>query len=322
MLIKKVNPNDPSSKQISTIQNTIKVIQNDFHKKYPKVIGKGSYGHVILNQVQETGQKYVVKKADKKKSCNINQLNFYKNILPNKQVDEQYYPIIYGTDTDILNSYIVMEYLDPNDGWKSLQDIYIHNFKDNDKNNHKIDVTKYFPKMNEILASFHDKNIIHNDIKNENIMINTTTEEIKFIDYGFSFTEETCGRNIKILQNGTLQYMLPLDEEPNMTEEKIMELGRQKDKFALKVCEFYNFWEKTFLLDIPRMYINSSSLLSSSLHKYQLYQIFYRWLLNKEIVTVSLNEPIHFMKMIYNSNSIFLQQILKFNQIFKDFIDT
>jgi serine/threonine protein kinase len=145
----------------------------------------------------------VVKKADKKKSCNINQLNFYKNILPNKQVDEQYYPIIYGTDTDILNSYIVMEYLDPNNGWKSLQDIYIHNDKDNDK----IDVTKYFPKMNKILASFHEKGVIHNDIKNENIMRNTTTEEIKFIDYGFSFTEETCGRNIKILQNGTIQYI-------------------------------------------------------------------------------------------------------------------
>jgi hypothetical protein len=41
-----------------------------------------------------------------------------------------------------------------------------------------------------------------------------------------------------------------------MTEEKIMELGKEKDKFALKVCEFYNFWEKPFLLNIPQMYIN------------------------------------------------------------------
>jgi hypothetical protein len=31
MQIQKVNPNDPSSGQISAIQNTIKVIQNDFH---------------------------------------------------------------------------------------------------------------------------------------------------------------------------------------------------------------------------------------------------------------------------------------------------
>lgn len=306
------NPNDSVTQieQIEQIKSFIQKIRKDFHKKYPRVIGKGGYGHIILNQTQDTENKYAVKKGDITKS-NINQLEFYDKILRHKQVDRNYYPTIYTTDKDILNTYIVMEYLDPEEGWKTLKDIYIHNYN---HKNEKINVEEYFLTISTILDHFHEKNIIHNDIKSENIMINIKTDDVKFIDFGFSFTNKTCGTDIKILQQGTPLYMLPIDEERNMTKERIMELGKQKDRFALKVCEFYQFFEKPFLLDIP-FKIN---LTSYNIPLVLVHQFFYKWLL-KRLPSYHLTK--NFIITEYNkSKPKYDPQLKKFEEMFAEFI--
>lgn len=310
------NPN--ASSKIAQIQSLIQEIRKDFHKKHPRVIGrvigKGSYGHIILNQTQDTKNEYVVKKGDVTRNSNTNQLKFYNQILKQKQVHTDYYPTIYTTDEDILNTYIVMEYLDPEKGWKSLHDIYIHNYKHPDN---KINLGTYFVIMNTILDHFHEKNIIHNDIKNENIMINIRTRDVKFIDFGCSFTNETCGTDIKILQQGTPLYMLPIDENQDMTEERIMELGKQKDRFALKVCQFCHSFEKEylygkgFLLDIP-------TLIETTIPEVKLYKVLYKWLLKRGPAYGSLQNIIktEYKKLKHK----YEPQRDKFNDMFEEFI--
>lgn len=312
-----LNPNDSSIK-IEQIKSSIQEIQKDFHKKYPRIIGKGGFGHIILNQTQDTGNKYVVKKADKTKKENTNQLQFYDTILGVRDITKDYYPTIYATDKDILHTYIVMEYLDPNDGWKSLNDIYINNYSD--ENSEKINVEQYFPIMNDILTHFHEKNIIHNDIKNENIMINIKTNAVKFIDFGFSFTDKTCGRDIKILLKGTPAHMLPINEEPNVTEERIMELGKKKDRFALKVCEFYKFFEKPFLLDIPLIYTTNFQDFPLA----QVYHFFYRSLMKIPPSTYNINMGLiqRNLKAIYYANKQkYNDQKTRFEEMFAEFIN-
>ena len=201
---------------------------------------------------------------------------------------------------------------------ESLNDIYINNH--NHPNNEKINAEQYFPIMNNILTHFHEKNIIHNDIKSENIMINIKTNAVKFIDFGFSITDETCGTDIKILLKGTPAHILPINEEPKMTKETIMELGKKKDRFALKVCEFYHFFQQPFLLDIPYIYTMKSKDFPLAL----VYNFFYRVLMKIPLSTYNINMKLieKNLRIIYQENKQkYDAQQKEFKEMFAEFIN-
>lgn len=63
----------------------------------------------------------------------------------------------------------------------------------------------------EILGEIHKKNIIHKDLKPQNILINPETEEVKIVDFGISseFTHEHDAIDTPEVVEGTLAYMSP-----------------------------------------------------------------------------------------------------------------
>ena len=66
-------------------------------------------------------------------------------------------------------------------------------------------------KLTDILGAIHKENIIHKDIKPENIIINTKTGEIKITDFGIAsrLARETQGIVSPNRMEGTLSYMSP-----------------------------------------------------------------------------------------------------------------
>lgn len=245
------NPNAPQ--EIEKIRNSVTNIQTNLNND-EQIIGKGSFGQVTLRQDRETGQKYVIKKADKKKSCNQNQLDFYKKILKTRQNLKNYYPEFIQASVDDLNTYIKMEYLGETDGWMTLEMIDNHNKINTEK------IVINYETLSDILDEFHLSMIFHNDIKPQNIMMNKYTNEFKFIDFGFSFDDRSVDVDER-LSMGTPKYKLPkcyiLEYKKNNPEADIISIGIKKDKFSLLVCEFCsNQYKKEdvpqkILLDIP-----------------------------------------------------------------------
>lgn len=248
------NPNAPQ--EIEKIRNFVTNIQTNLNND-EQIIGKGSFGQVTLRQDRETGQKYVIKKADKKKSCNQNQLDFYTKILKTRQSLQNYYPKFIQASVDDLNTYIKMEYLGEKDGWMTLEMIDNHNKINTEK------IVINYETLSNILDDFHLSMIFHNDIKPQNIMMNKDTKEFKFIDFGFSFDDKPVDdqKLDERLKMGTPKYKLPecyiLEYKKNNPEADIISIGIKKDKFSLLVCEFCsNQYKKEdvpqkILLDIP-----------------------------------------------------------------------
>ena len=80
---------------------------------------------------------------------------------------------------------IIMEYL--GDDWVDLYD-YIENFGPVCEK----DATEIFTRVVKVVSFLHDCGYSHNDIKDENVMINIKTRQIKLIDFG-SITNLNCG---------------------------------------------------------------------------------------------------------------------------------
>ena len=60
----------------------------------------------------------------------------------------------------------------------------------------------------DALCEMHDKRVSHMDLKLENILYNSETEEIKIIDFGFSLQEDSPYNLVKYVV-GTPAYMAP-----------------------------------------------------------------------------------------------------------------
>lgn len=151
-----------------------------------KKIDKGSSGRIYLIRVGN--QKYVCKRVSKEyemESVIMNKLD-HPNII-------KYYGSYLG---DFV--YLFMEYIE---GYSLHDWLYKKNLTTNSS---KMLITKI---VNGI-KYLHDKNIVHRDIKLENIMINPISLDIKIIDFGFSITIE---QDMPLLTKfcGSIHYAAP-----------------------------------------------------------------------------------------------------------------
>ena len=158
-----------------------------------KLLGKGSYGEVYLSVKRNENKYFATKKINRIKAdtemkryfkyeINILRILNHQNIVKLEEIKEDYY-----------NYYIVMEYINGGE----LSD-YLKKYMLKYNKPFPEDIVQYLMKqIVDALIYIHDLNIIHRDLKLENIMVSFDSEKdkeelnmmkakIKIIDFGFA----------------------------------------------------------------------------------------------------------------------------------------
>ena len=227
-----------------------------------ELLGKGSYGEVYLSQKQNAKKLFATKKVKRKKTDD-EMTKYFKNEINILRILN--HPNIVKLEEikmDENNYYIVMEYI--NGG--ALSD-YLNKYKE--KYHAKAfpeEIVQYLMKqIIDALIYIHDLNIIHRDLKLENIMVNFDSEKdeeelnmmkakIKIIDFGFAImlSSKFSLTNSAV---GTFMYMDPkiLKEFNNqILVDKSRGYGKEVDIWSLGCICYqlfrgeYPFEAKTF----------------------------------------------------------------------------
>ena len=167
-----------------------------------KSLGKGAFGEVFLTTKKGTNKLFATKKIERNVVENVNTIKYFVNEV--QVLRELNHPNIakYEEIKKTKNHYyIIMEYCNGGELYKTLE-------KYMEKHNNKPftqEIVQHL--MRQIINAFkyiHGKNIIHRDIKLENILLNYESEEdkknmnimkaqVKIIDFGFAAKIEKDG---------------------------------------------------------------------------------------------------------------------------------
>ena len=180
-----------------------------------KVLGEGSFGIVYLALDKDNNEKVVVKKI---KQLNGNEKEEFDNLDILKDECSLYFVcVLKYLDTKDFK-YIVMEYLENYVVLEDkMKDIYKLFSAGGDL---KIPVNIMGNICNAI-KYMHAKGVAHNDIKPENIMVNYSTGDIKFIDFGLSCKNEQCALQVGKGVSGTYYYLDPYLVRKNISGSNI-----------------------------------------------------------------------------------------------------
>ena len=227
-----------------------------------RLLGKGSYGEVYLSLNQNAKKLFATKKVKRKKTDD-EMTKYFKNEINILRILN--HPNIVKLEEikmDENNYYIVMEYINGGE----LSD-YLNKYKE--KYHAKAfpeEIVQYLMKqIIDALIYIHDLNIIHRDLKLENIMVNFDSEKdkeelnmmkakIKIIDFGFAImlSSKFSLTNSAV---GTFMYMDPkiLKEFDNqILVDKSRGYGKEVDIWSLGCICYqlfrgkYPFEAKTF----------------------------------------------------------------------------
>ena len=159
-----------------------------------KCLGKGAFGEVYLTSKQGTNQKYATKKIDKKFTQNPRAKRYLDNEISILQ-EIEHPNIIKLIEVHETTQYIYLVMELCNGG--GLSDCLEDHMKKN-KKPFSEEIVQYL--MRQIVSGLnylHKKNILHRDIKLDNILVNFDNEEdrknrnmmkakVKIIDFGFA----------------------------------------------------------------------------------------------------------------------------------------
>ena len=227
-----------------------------------RLLGKGSYGEVYLSLNQNAKKLFATKKVKRKKTDD-EMTKYFKNEINILRILN--HPNIVKLEEikmDENNYYMVMEYINGGE----LSD-YLNKYKE--KYHAKAfpeEIVQYLMKqIIDALIYIHDLNIIHRDLKLENIMVNFDSEKdkeelnmmkakIKIIDFGFAImlSSKFSLTNSAV---GTFMYMDPkiLKEFDNqILVDKSRGYGKEVDIWSLGCICYqlfrgkYPFEAKTF----------------------------------------------------------------------------
>ena len=149
-----------------------------------RTVGKGAFGRVYSGR-DKKNRRCAIKKIrdeDRFRKAALKEIKFLKKLKSNIKVDESYektdsnksYIVdFYGEFKEDNIQYIVFEYLEI--------DLYKY-YSDNELS--FADICKIGFQIINGIEFFHNLNIIHADLKPENIMISKKTKEVKIIDFG------------------------------------------------------------------------------------------------------------------------------------------
>ena len=185
--------------------------------KFLKFLGKGSFGEVFLTQKHNSSKLFATKKISKEKVKKENLFKYLKNEIDIlKKLNHPNIVKLEDAKESTNHYFITMEYINGGD----LSDL-LKKYKTRYGNAFPEDIVKYLMRqIVEAVAYFHDKNIIHRDLKLDNIMVNFNNErdkenldmmkaEIKIIDFGFA-TDTGSKENLARTAVGTALNMDPI----------------------------------------------------------------------------------------------------------------
>lgn len=140
-----------------------------------KEVGKGTFGKVYVGLNNDNNERVAVKEVKNEqrfKDAAIKEIKILKQLKENKL--EETYVIDFKDNFVFLGiQYLVFEYMDKN--------LYYYYKKNTISYKNVISI---FYEVTKGLEYIHSQNIIHCDLKPENIMINKETKKIKIIDFG------------------------------------------------------------------------------------------------------------------------------------------
>ena len=182
------------------------------------ILGKGSFGTVFLSRKDGQNCYYATKQIDREKADKPDYQKYFQNEL-NILRSLNHPNIVHLEDLKVDNKYyyIVMEYI--NGG--SLTDCLKNYQKRNNGKSFPEEIVQYL--MRQIVDAvkyLHDKNIIHRDLKLDNIMVSFNNDydknnlimlnsTIKIIDFGLAI-ELTQNNNVASSVLGTPRNMAPV----------------------------------------------------------------------------------------------------------------
>ena len=159
-----------------------------------KLLGKGSFGEVYLSKIKGKNQYFATKRIERKNAESSGFKKYIENEIDLiRHLNHPNILKLEGVKISQNHYYIIMEYINGGELSACLKK-YMERYK------------KAFPEeivqylMKQIVSGikhFHDKNIIHRDLKLENIMLNFDNQndidnynimkaKVKIIDFGFS----------------------------------------------------------------------------------------------------------------------------------------
>lgn len=169
-----------------------------------KLLGQGSFGSVYLAS-NKKGSKVVIKKIKKITGTEYEE---YEHLNKLKSECDKYFTCVIEAINTYDYFYIIMEY---NKGYVPLEDCIVEISNSfTKKSMEKLEiVAKLMVNMRNGVKTMLEAGIVHKDIKPDNIMVNMTTGEIKFIDFGISCEGPECGIRVGKSWSGTMVYMDP-----------------------------------------------------------------------------------------------------------------
>lgn len=191
--------------------------------KMEKVLGQGSYASVKLAFEKATNKKFAIKIYEKYRLTDPHRLNnVRREISILKKLEHQNIIKLFYALDEKRQILLIMEYI----GHTSLH-AYLKG-KPGRKLEEK-EAKKIFLQIVQAISYCHSKNVVHRDIKLENILLDERLT-IKIIDFGFSITSPS-NKKLNIFC-GTPSYMAP--EIVN----KMLYNGHATDVWALGILLF------------------------------------------------------------------------------------
>lgn len=217
---------DVMGKSTNNISNSANLLYDqvsitDF--KMEKVLGQGSYASVKLALEKSTNKRFAIKVYEKYRLTDPHRLNNVKREISilKKLEHQNIIKLFYALD-EKRQIFLIMEY---------IGHISLHAFLKS-KPGRKLEereAKKIFFQIVQAINYCHSKNIVHRDIKLENILLDENLK-IKVIDFGFSISSPSS-KKLNIFC-GTPSYMAP--EIVN----KMMYNGHATDVWALGILLF------------------------------------------------------------------------------------
>lgn len=173
------------------------------HYEIENKIGEGGMGVVYKAQDMKLGRSVAIKFLPPHLASSMeNKSRFLQEAKAAAALNHPNILSIYEIDEQDGSLFIVMEFIEG----KTLKS-YIYNIKSGSGIPY-IQASEWLMQIGQGLKAAHDKNIIHRDIKSENIMI-TNDGQLKIMDFGLAKLQGNSGLTKTGTSLGTLSYMSP-----------------------------------------------------------------------------------------------------------------
>ena len=173
------------------------------HYEIENKIGEGGMGVVYKAQDMKLGRSVAIKFLPPHLASSVeNKSRFLQEAKAAAALNHPNILSIYEIDEQDGSLFIVMEFIEG----ETLKS-YIYNIKSGSGIPY-IKATEWLIQIGQGLKAAHDKNIIHRDIKSENIMI-TNDGQLKIMDFGLAKLQGNSGLTKTGTSLGTLSYMSP-----------------------------------------------------------------------------------------------------------------